>query len=258
MRRAIIRFIMVTFVIFGMLVLPISILYLVLGNSDLESKLLKLEAGHFVDAAVWLQSVVAWLTLFFVMLATLQIYYLSQQARAEKNRVEREAYRILISPSMQSSKRLITITPVRKMLKTIEEMLRLEPDISIEECRYILEKVRVNVDLAASKEYWPLLPDNRIGFDNIEALINEYTYLSKMIEDGVLAPKFVTELGYRNLINTHRSLSPIIELRRRMSKEYAVHFSRIARKWERNMEHSCFTAFIQAFVVRRSSAKYID
>jgi hypothetical protein len=71
---------------------------------------------------------------------------------------------------------------------------------------------------------FPLIGERKLGFDHIEALINQYNYLSKGMEDGRLRKEFATDLGVANFEAVYELVLPIINLRRKIAPKYASHF----------------------------------
>ena len=73
---------------------------------------------------------------------------------------------------------------------------------------------------------WPLLGGKYASFDHVEMLINQYNYLSKLLNERKLKPEFATDLGIANFKNLYRDLLALIKLRQRLSDRYAIHFTK--------------------------------
>ncbi len=70
----------------------------------------------------------------------------------------------------------------------------------------------------------PLLNGNEASLDHVEAIVNEYNYLSKLITEEKLDKDFMTHLGSDNFKNTFNNVRPLIVLRQKISPRYASHF----------------------------------
>ena len=195
-----------------------------------------LSAGAWLQALVaWLTSVVAWFSLAIIGFGGYQVVLLKSQTALERERLEREDYRRLITPEMQSAKRLLHDPEIQDKLHDLDRWLTAaanEATVSTSEqderCRNSLDELRKEVDEIATRISFPLLGHNKASFDHLEALINEYNYLSKLIEDGKQKKEFATDMALANFQNVYVMVKPIIKLRRKISKNaaYASHFSR--------------------------------
>jgi hypothetical protein len=195
--------------------------------------------ADFLTAGGWMQAVVAWGTLVVTVVGATSIFFVRNQLKLDRERAERELFRPLISGDMQSVKRLINVVSIRNQLselgstldeietaikqqsETKEQYSRLLADA----CAPIRESTRRRFNQRAARVKLPLLRGEKASLDHVEALLNEYNYLSKLILDKRLNAEFHTELGRENFRNVHRKLDAFIRLRRNMSPKYAVHFT---------------------------------
>ena len=189
------------------------------------------------QAVTWIQVLIAWVTLLFIAIAASQIWLLMRQTSYQRERAEREAYRPLISSEMQSTKRFLNCKEIEKWMEIINKKLAEldekfpENDSSKRKQRIlgaqsILDQTRNAFSNIVQKQNmsFPLLGDNKMSLDHIEALINEYNYLSKLIDDGKLNETFATDLGVDNFKKVYERALPLIKLRRTLSEKYASHF----------------------------------
>lgn len=207
-----------------------------------------MDQKHFGEGAAWSQVAIAFFTLlcagfalapllFFAKQAKLlavQTKSMAEQARFQRRQIERETYRVLISPEMQCAKRLVSMPQSKREIKRIEERLAKNPKPSKLELENIIETMRKRFDSIGKSGYWPLLAENRIGFDHVESLLSEYNYLAMLIESKDITAKSITSMAKVNLVRLHKELLPLILLRRELSgKQYAEHFSKLAVKWSK-------------------------
>ena len=184
------------------------------------------------QSLTWIQASVAWFTLLFIAIAASQIWLVGRQINLERERAEREAYRRLISPEMQSAKRFLYCKEIMEQMKILDaELLELDEKFPENDSRErtqhildILDQTRNEFSNIAQNMSFPLVSDNKMSLDHIEALIDEYNYLAKLVEDGKLNKTFATELGVRNFKTIYERTLPLIKLRCKLSKEYASHF----------------------------------
>lgn len=229
-------------IVFGPIVLLAWLVCEIQFNPQDKTPLLSftdfLGAGNWLQAFVaWLTSVIAWLSLTVIGFGAYQIVLLKKQNELERERVEREDYRHLITPEMQSAKRLLNhpdvqqrIDELRAWLAKDSERASLPPEEREALGKKMLDRMRTQIDDIAKGMNFPLLGETKASFDHIEALINEYNYLAKLIGDGKLAIGFATDMGVANFENVYRSVSPLIRLRRSISPRYALYASHFSRQ----------------------------
>lgn len=205
-----------------------------------EDKLPFISFTDFVAAGAWIQAIVAWTTFIVTAVGASSILLLWRQLKLDRERAERELFRLLISADVQSVKRVLHVKSIRKQLDELATQLdSVEAELKeqctrvdeynmllADACRPILERMRARFNQTAAKIKVPLLEPKRVSLDHVEALINEYNYLSKLILDKRLRADFHTELGQENFRNVHGRLLAFIRLRQNISPKYAVHFTR--------------------------------
>jgi hypothetical protein len=193
-----------------------------------------LSLTDFLNVAVWVQALIAWITLIVIAIGAYQIWLLKRQTELAQEGAEREAYLPLISHEVQSTKKLLYSKGVREALNKLRSELtsaeqasqkaRDDDQVTRERFDKLLADVRIEIDSVAALMTFPLLGNEKVSFDHIEALINLYNYLSKGIEDGRLRREFATDLGVANFKVVYQLVLPIIDLRRKISPKYASHF----------------------------------
>ena len=183
--------------------------------------------AFFLSMAGWVQAVAAVLTLVVAALALVQVSELKEQNRLAKDRARSESYRILISDRFVSIKRFLHDERVRNRLNAywldVEDICTADTTAQRKRLQEALDELRRDIARLGKGVQLPLL--NRPAcLDDIEALINEYNYLSKQLNEGSLDLKFNTDLGVENFKNLYLATRPLILGRRLMSSSYAQHF----------------------------------
>jgi hypothetical protein len=138
---------------------------------------------------------------------------------------------------MQSTKRLLNHPKVKQVLQELQrwleahavESLRLSENEKEELYRRMFDQIRTQFDQVADDMSFPLLGDRKAKFDHVEALINEYNYLAKLIEDGKQKKSFATDMAIANFNNLYQMVRPLIRLRRKISSKYASYASHFSR-----------------------------
>ncbi len=186
--------------------------------------------GSINQSVSWIQALIAWLTLIFIATAAFSIWWLKQQISLQREEAERKAYRPLISPAMQSAKRFLYCKEIRQKMQTLDR--ELEENESCERARFqrMLDETRGEFNIIAQNMSFPLVGDIKMSLDHIEALINEYNYLAKLILDGKLNDTFATDLGVDNFKSVYDMALPLVKLRRKLSSNYASHLSEYREK----------------------------
>jgi len=184
----------------------------------------------FIAVALWVQTLVAWITLVVLAIAAIQIFYLQQQTALAQEQAEREAYRPLISPSMISAKRLLNSQEIQNELTKLDAQVSAAVNESSARFEQLLDTTRKRFDEIAKSMSWPLLNGTYASLDHVEMLINEYNYLSKLINAKRLQEKFATDLGVENFKRVYDRVGPLIRLRRHLSPKYASHFKEYCQK----------------------------
>ncbi len=182
------------------------------------------------SAAAWVQAAIYSCTLLVTCVLAFQVFLILRQMRNEQHKRHSEAYRILLRPEMQSTKRVLWSEDVGTLLSAIDNKLDSLKGGTPNIYRAMLEDVRKRFDEIAGKIPMALFFGKTIGFDHVEALINEYNYLSKMIEEGQIEEGFATELSRENFKTVYKRVLPVIKLRQRISAKYASHFDRYVRR----------------------------
>lgn len=172
----------------------------------------------------WIQALIAWLTLIFIATAAFSIWWLKQQISLQREESERNAYRPLISPVMQSAKRFLYCEEIQQKLQTLDKELNENKSYEDEQLQRILKVTRAEFNSIAQNMSFPLVGDIKMSLDHIEALINEYNYLAKRILEKTLRETFATELGVDNFKKVYKYTLPLIDLRCKLSSDYASHF----------------------------------
>lgn len=202
---------------------------------------LRLNLSNKLAAAGWIQALIYWFILIFAGLALYQINLMWRQTKLEEERAEREAYRPLISAEMHSTKRFLhslawswVRNEVEKKLKELEGVV--DEDGNSERFQQILDETRKSFDDIAANMNFPLLRQGKVGLDHVEALINEYNYLAKLMVEGKLKPEFATELARENFKRVYELVSPLIKLRQKLSQKYASHFQEYCSEDQKDFE----------------------
>lgn len=181
-------------------------------------------------AANWVLALFAFLTLLVTSVAAFQLVLLQDQANFERERTEREAFRLLISPLMQSTKRFLRNPEVQAILKSLPSKMDTMKGNSVKRSILLLDQVRQDILIIGQKNKMPLLNNTSLSLDHIESLINEYEYLSKLINDERLKSKFATELSQENFVSVFNAAEPLIILRQNGSPKYAYNFTKYCKK----------------------------
>ncbi|MFH0341914.1 MAG: hypothetical protein ACHBNF_07230 [Chromatiales bacterium] len=179
----------------------------------------------FLSASGGVQAVIALFTFLFTAFGASAIFLLRRQVKMDAERVEMDLYRRLISPEMQSTKKLLYAPGVEQILQDLREKLEKPEELGEE----LFIKVREEIDVVAKKTPTPLVPTGHVSFDHVESLVNEYNFLCKLLQENRIKPKFATDMGVANFHHVYRKVEPLILLRRSIASgkfsKYASHFS---------------------------------
>lgn len=182
------------------------------------------EMVNFLSSASWAQAFIYIANLVVATIGLTYIDAIGEQLRNEQRRTNREIYRILIGPQIQSTKRFIATDEVKSLLKALDQELSNGGQPTV-----LLSDFRDKIEAAGKKIKLPLLENGPISLDHMESALNEYNYICKLIADRVVSKDFATDMSQFNLIAVHERLEPFIRLRRAIngekSKVYASHFS---------------------------------
>jgi hypothetical protein len=213
-------------------------------RSELASRHPALTFVDFLNSANWMQMVVAWGALIVTLGAAFSIAYqiksLRDQVNLEHERTEREYYRLLSTPEMQSTRKLLHTSQIRSILNDLgnelrtakRDLERIKATPLQHRARFqaLLDETRERFRIAAESIHLPLLRDGTGSLDHVEALLDEYNFVAKLIHEHQLSERFATEMGLANFNNVHRLLIAFIELRCELSPEYASHFIRYVKE----------------------------
>jgi hypothetical protein len=181
----------------------------------------------FLNTAIWVQAYIAWITFVVVAFATYQIYLIHRQTKIQQEQTEREAYLPLISPETVSARRLLNSKEVREILDDILSEMDDADDAPTLHFQEMLDATRKKIDSISKRMSWPLLHGTYASFDHIEMLLNQYNYLSKLINEHKLEKDFATDLGVANFKRVYQNAFAVIKLRRKLSGDsYANHFTK--------------------------------
>ncbi|MGI8569992.1 MAG: hypothetical protein ACR2KT_13480 [Methylocella sp.] len=184
--------------------------------------------GDYLNPALWFQVLIAFFTMILSSVAIISVLLLYVQIRKQREQEERELYRALISYEMQSSRRFLAHEDVQSELNELDKTLddietknnTKDPEIYID----ILEGLRKKVRHISGDIELPLLSGKKASLDHIEAVINEYNWLSQLIIDRALRQAFVTRSTGDNFKSTFKLVHALIRLRQNISPNYASHF----------------------------------
>ncbi len=154
----------------------------------------EMDFNAFLQIAMWLQALIAWITLMFVAFAAFQVISTANLIAQEKHRSEYEVYLPLIGPEMHSTKRFILMEEVRAVLDELKD--RLQGTVNEAMLKCILEDVRCKLDKIGKSKEFPLLKE-AMSLDHIELLISRYNYICKIIEKGVIGEGLDAGLSVR-------------------------------------------------------------
>lgn len=174
---------------------------------------------RFLNSAQWIQALIAW---FALIVISFTLIFLYEQIKKQKEQGERELYRPLISHETQAIKRFLAFPAVREEFRKLQGQLSIEKKVTKAQAQEMLEELRRRIRHIAGDIELPLLGGSEASLDHIEALINEYNYLSKLIADKKLRKEFDTDFG--NFANTLTSVRPLIVLRQKIASNYASYF----------------------------------
>jgi hypothetical protein len=82
-----------------------------------------LSLPDFLNVAVWVQALIAWITLIVIAIGAYQIWLLKRQTELAQEGAERDAYLPLISSEVQSTKRMLYSTEMRAELDLLRSKL---------------------------------------------------------------------------------------------------------------------------------------
>ena len=92
-----------------LLVLAPIATYILIYQISIPRQTTLLNLGEILAASGWIQAVVAWITLGVALFAALQIYLFWQQNLLQQDIADRELYRRLVTPEMQSTRRCLAL-----------------------------------------------------------------------------------------------------------------------------------------------------
>lgn len=182
--------------------------------------------ANILNSGGWAQALAAYVTTAITATVLWQIHELRTQNERERKRVENEAYRLLITDRMIAARRLLNSPEIEKLMEQLEENLRTYKAESKPKGAYkdLLQTTRLRFDKIAGRMKFPALA-RAASLEDVEMLLNECNYLSKLILDGYLSEEFATDMADRNLRNVRDLAAPYIDLRGRLSEDsYASHF----------------------------------
>jgi hypothetical protein len=190
--------------------------------------------GNFLAAGGWAQALFAFATLLVAGIALSQVKELKEQTKIQRDRAEADTYRVLISDRMVSIKRFVRHPKVSEAFSwLLTETQKLPPlphkptDAEVKcqkgEFQFLLDETRRRIARAAKLVSLPLL-GRAASLDDIEAMINEYNFLSKLILEDRLNERFITDLGIKNFGDIYDQVKPFIDARQILSPSYASHF----------------------------------
>lgn len=164
-----------------------------------------------------------------VSIGVQQVGYMKEEAKRKRQDWENLIYRRLITPEAAAARKLLFSNLGKACTASLEEEIAGLDESGkgrnrreLQEC---LDKTRRKFDDIAGYAgpfEWTLTPTKCAGFDNIEALLNEYNYICKLMREDALSRTFATDQSLRNFVKVYRSLRPVIEVRGRLSKLDAV------------------------------------
>jgi hypothetical protein len=178
----------------------------------------------FLNAAMWVQALIAWITLIVLGLGAWQVLLFHRQFKIQEEQAERDAYRPLISPELISAKRLLNSSEIQDELAKVSEVVNSAGERASKFFQELLDKTRMRFEEIAKAMSWPLLNNTHASLDHIEILIDEYNHLSKRIVEGRLRKNFATDLGVDNFERVLDLALPLIRLRQKLNSKYANHF----------------------------------
>jgi hypothetical protein len=185
----------------------------------------KISIDRFLQIASWLQAVVAWITLLFVAATAFGIGFAAIQLRRDRSRDEWEIYATLTSNEMMSTKRFLATREVQQIMRDIDASVNALGDAyKKEELLGILESARKRCAIAQKLYSWPLLMGTTMSLEYIEMLVNKYNVIAHLINQKYIRDTSATGLALDNMHGNYEKLKHLIDLRKKISDSYAVHY----------------------------------
>ncbi|MBO0324292.1 hypothetical protein J0X14_18430 [Muricauda sp. CAU 1633] len=190
----------------------------------------------FLNSAMWAQVIVACFTMIITGFGLLSIYEIKKQTEIQRQQMESQIYKTLISDRFVSIKRFLRSDYVQLNFQNIPQIknniISAHGETTKKEiAEKVLEILRENIRTYQGDHY-PLMERQPV-LDDIESLINEYNYITMLLLKGILSKDFATNLALKNLDLLYKNkLKPFIDLRNEIApdKSYASHYTQYIKE----------------------------
>lgn len=176
---------------------------------------------YYLSSAMWMQAFIASITALITLFGVSSIFLIKKQNKLQQKTFESTIYRNLISEQFIKIKQAIHSKELKKIMDEIENKIKHEEQEIMN--NLLLDEIRRKV----KKSFCHFIfnsTSKQVTLEDIELLINEYNYLSMLIENKTLSKNFATDLCIENFKNVYKKLIPFINVRRNLSKKYANHY----------------------------------